>query len=69
MDFINLVATRMYQDGMFIPDNPRNVQIYMTIIIKELQDSEIQSEETFRLRMQGHIEIQKHIQLFGTLDN
>lgn len=68
MNFLNLVADRMFLGGKVTPDNPRNVQIYMKIILEEVRVTENQSKDTYRLRMQGHIELKNHINLFGDLD-
>lgn len=67
MDFLNYVANRMFEDNA-TPDNPRNVQIYMNFIIRELYELEEKTVESYRLRIQGHIEIANHVRLFGDLD-
>jgi len=69
MDFLNYVADYMLSlPGRVVPDNPRNVQIMMKDIMTTLQKQEVPTIESWRLRMQGHIELEKHIQLFGDRD-
>ena len=65
MDFLKLVAGGMFARNMN-PTNERLVQRCMRSALDQLELQE-QNRETYLLRLEGHIELNRHMQIFGHL--
>jgi hypothetical protein len=72
MDFIEYVAIEMFKDKA-VPSNVHGVRTYMEHLVNRLRvqnmDELLRTNDSYLLELQGRIELDRHIQLYGKFEN